>query len=188
MCSRESRLDRRDYAVRLVEARCRRQSGGCRQLTRVSLDALRLDPERATQEIVDGLRAAVLGEMRRRGAVVALSGGVDSSVCIALCARAFEPERVLALLMPEAESASDTLELGRLVADHYGVETVLEDISGLLDGRVRRRRDDAIRRVLPEYGPGWRAKIVLPSLLSGDRMRVFSVVAEPRRARAGRFA
>jgi NAD+ synthase len=147
--------------------------------SRISLDALRLDPERATEEIVDGLRSAVLGEMRRRGAVVALSGGVDSSVCIALCARAFEPERVLALLMPEAESASETLELSRLVADHYGVETVLEDISGLLDAAgCYRRRDDAIRRVLPEYGPGWRAKIVLPSLLSGDRMRVFSVVAE----------
>ena len=122
--------------------------------SRVSLDALRLDPERALQEIVDGLRAAVLGEMRRRGAVVALSGGVDSSVCIALCARAFEPERVLALLMPEAESASDTLELGRLVADHYGVETVLEDISGLLDAAgCYRRRDDAIRRVLQYHGP-----------------------------------
>jgi len=147
--------------------------------SRISLDALRLDPERAIEEIVEGLRSAVLVEMRRRGAVVALSGGVDSSVCVALCARAFEPGRVLALLMPEAESASDTLELSRLVAHHFGVETVLEDISGLLAAAgCYRRRDDAIRRVLPEYGPGWRAKIVLPSLLDGDRLRVFSVVAE----------
>ena len=145
----------------------------------ISLDALRLDPERATEEIVEGLRKSVLVDMRRRGAVVGLSGGVDSSVCVALCARAFEPERVVALLMPEAESASDTLELSRLVADHFGVETVLEDISGLLDAAgCYRRRDDAIRRVLPEYGPGWRAKIVLPSLLDGDRLRVFSLVAE----------
>jgi NAD+ synthase len=145
----------------------------------ISLDALRLDPGRATEEIVEGLRNSVLADMRRRGAVVGLSGGVDSSVCVALCARAFEPERVVALLMPEAESASDTLELSRLVADHFGVETVLEDISGLLDAAgCYRRRDDAIRRVLPEYGPGWRAKIVLPSLLDGDRLRVFSLVAE----------
>ena len=145
----------------------------------VSLDALRLDPERATEEIVEGLRAAVLAEMRRRGAVVGLSGGVDSSVCVALCARAFGPERVLALLMPEAESASETLELSRLVAGHFGVETVLEDISGLLEAAgCYRRRDEAISQVLPEYGPGWRAKIVLPSLLTGERMRVFSVVAE----------
>ena len=123
--------------------------------SKVTLDALRLDAERATEEIVDGLRAAVLGEMHMRGAIVALSGGVDSSVCIALCARAFGPERVLALLMPEAESASETLELSRLVADHFGVETVLEDISGLLEASgCYSRRDEAIRQVLPEYGPG----------------------------------
>lgn len=147
--------------------------------TRISLDALRLDPERATNEIVDGLRAVVLGEMRRRGAVVALSGGVDSSVCVSLCARAFGPERVLALLMPEAESASDTLELSHLVAHHFGVESMLEDISALLDAAgCYRRRDEAIRQVLADYGPGWRAKIVLPSLLDGNRLSVYSVVAE----------
>jgi NAD+ synthase len=147
--------------------------------TRLSLEDLALDPEQATREILDGLRATVLHEMRRRGAVVALSGGVDSSVCVALCTRAFGPEQVLALLMPETESASDTLELSRLVADHYGVETALEDISPILDAAgCYRRRDEAISRVLPEYGSGWRAKIVLPSLLGGDRLRVFSVVAE----------
>ena len=145
----------------------------------LSLESLRLDAERATHEITEGLKAVVLGVMRRRGAVVALSGGIDSSVCIGLCAAAFGPDRVLALLMPEAESAGETLELSRLVADHYGVETVVEDISDLLDAAgCYRRRDEAIRQVLPEYGEGWRAKIVLPSLLGGDRFRLFTVVAE----------
>jgi NAD+ synthase len=140
---------------------------------------LRLDAERATQEITESLRTIVLGEMRRRGAVVALSGGIDSSVCVALCATAFGPERVLALLMPEAESADETLELSRVVADHFGVDTALEDISALLEAAgCYRRRDEAIRQVLPEYGEGWRAKIVLPSLLGGDRFRLFAVVAE----------
>ena len=145
----------------------------------LSLDVLRLDAERATQEITESLRAIVLGAMRRRGAVVALSGGIDSSVCVALCATAFGPERVLALLMPEAESADETLELSRIVAGHYGVETALEDISALLEAAgCYRRRDEAIRQVLPEYGKGWRAKIALPSLLGGDRFRLFAVVAE----------
>ena len=81
--------------------------------------------------------------------------------------------------MPEAESAGDTLELSQLVADHYGVETVVEDITELLDAAgCYRRRDEAIRQVLPEYGEGWKAKIVLPSLLGGDRFRLFTVVAE----------
>jgi NAD+ synthase len=147
--------------------------------TPLSLEALRLDPEQATAAIVESLRKIVLEEMRRRGAVVALSGGIDSSVCVALCAAAFGPEHVLAVLMPEAESADETLALSQLVADHFGVSTVLENISALLEAAgCYRRRDEAFRRVLPEYGPGWRAKIVLPSLLGDDRFRLFAVVAE----------
>ncbi|MFN8222125.1 MAG: NAD(+) synthase [Gaiellales bacterium] len=142
-------------------------------------DALVLDAERAIEEIVTGLREAVHSRLRRRGAVLGLSGGIDSSVCVALCARAFGPEKVLGVLMPEADSAADTLELSELVADHFGVETVLEDITGLLDAAgCYRRRDEAFRTAVPEYGVGWKAKIVLPSLLGGESYRLFSVVAE----------
>jgi NAD+ synthase len=142
-------------------------------------DVLRLDPERAVAEIVEALQGAVRGRLRRRGAVVGLSGGVDSSVCCALCALAFGPERVLGLLMPEADSAPDTLALSKLSAESAGVETALEDITGILEAAgCYSRRDEAIRRVIPEYGPGWRSKIVLPGLAEGEAFRLFSVVAE----------
>ena len=108
-----------------------------------------------------------------------LSGGIDSSVCAALCVRAFGAEKVLAVLMPEADSAADTLELSERVARHFGVPTVVEDITGILEAAgCYRRRDDAFRSVLPQYGAGWKAKIVLPSLLGESRFRLFSVVAE----------
>ena len=61
----------------------------------LSWDVLEIDPEAVVEEIVSGLREVVLRRLRRRGAVVALSGGIDSSICAALCARAFGPERVL---------------------------------------------------------------------------------------------
>jgi NAD+ synthase len=145
----------------------------------VSADVLELDPQAATDAIVAGLQEVVLRRLRKRGAVVALSGGIDSSVCLVLCVRAFGPEHVLGVFMPEADSAPETLELSRLSATSLGVDTVLEDITGLLEAAgCYSRRDDAIRSVLPEYGPGWKAKIVLPSLLGGDRFRLFSVVAE----------
>ncbi|MGH3131463.1 MAG: NAD(+) synthase, partial [Gaiellaceae bacterium] len=146
---------------------------------RVTPDVLDLDPEAALEEIVTGLREVVQRRLRRRGAVLGLSGGVDSSVCAALCARAFGPEKVLGVLMPEADSAAETLDLSRLSAESCGIETVLEDITGILEATgCYRRRDDAFRQVLPEYGPDWKAKIVLPSLLAGERFRLFSVVAE----------
>ena len=149
-----------------------------RCVTRVSPDALRLpDAEAAVTAIVDGMRRLVRG-FRRRGAVVGLSGGIDSSVVAALCVRAFGPERVLAVLMPEADSSEDTLMLSNLAADAFGIETVLEDITGVLEAAgCYRRRDEAYRQVIPDYGPGWKAKLVLPSVVDTAQYRLFSLVA-----------
>ena len=146
----------------------------------LTADSLRLDdPGRTVDEIAERLREVVYKDLRRRGAVIGLSGGVDSSLVAFLCVRAFGPERVLAVLMPEGESASDTLDLSRVAAEAAGVETVLEDITGLLEAAgCYERRDAAIRTVLPEYSEGWKAKIVLPSLLGGSRYSLFTVVAE----------
>jgi NAD+ synthase len=110
--------------------------------------------------------------------VVALSGGIDSSVVLALCARAFGPGGVLGLLMPERESSDDTGELARLVAGRLGVPTVEEDITSALEAvGCYRLRDDAFRELIPEYAAGWKAKIVLPPILGGQSFRLFSVVA-----------
>ena len=80
-------------------------------------ESLRLDDPAATaDEIAERLREVVYKDLRRRGAVVGLSGGVDSSLVAHLCAKAFGPERVLGVLMPEGESASDTLDLSNVAA------------------------------------------------------------------------
>ena len=147
--------------------------------SKVTAESLAIDAEAVVGEIVDQLKETVARQLRKRGAVVALSGGVDSSVCAALAARAFGPQKVLGIFMPETDSAGDTLDLSRLSAESVGIPTVLEDITGILDATgCYRRRDDAFRQVLPEYGEGWKAKIVLPPLLGDDRFRLFSVVAE----------
>ena len=145
----------------------------------VSLELLRIDAARATSEITTAVESTVVRSMRKRGVVIGLSGGVDSSVCAALCARALGPERVVGLLMPERESSSETLELGRLAAESAGITAVLEDISGLLDAAgCYTRRDGAIRSLIPEYGPGWRCKVSLPSVVNSDQYRIFSVIAQ----------
>jgi len=145
----------------------------------LTLESLRLEAGRAVDEIAERLRDVVYKDLRRRGAVVGLSGGVDSSLVAFLCVRAFGPERVLGVLMPEGESASDTLDLSNVAAEAAGVETVLEDVTELLEAAgCYERRDAAIGSVLPDYGSGWKAKIVLPSLLGGPRYSLFTVVAE----------
>lgn len=134
---------------------------------------LDIDAARVCAEIQDGLRDQVLGRLRRRGVVVGLSGGIDSAVVAALAVRAVGPSRVLALLMPEQHSAADSLRLGRAMADHLGIEALVEDISGPLEALgCYRRQEEAIRRIFPAYGPGWRCKVTLPSILDADRISV----------------
>jgi len=151
----------------------------------LTLDALRLDPQQALGEIVERLPEIVFRRLRKRGALVAVSGGIDSSVAAALCVGALGAERVVALLMPEAESSDDTLDLSQVLVKHLGIESFVEDITPVLDAvGCYRRRDEAIRTVVPEYGDGWRAKLVLPSVLGSDRLPLFSVVAvSPERER-----
>lgn len=144
-----------------------------------SLDDLKLGARGPAEldRICKWLRESVLGTLKRRGLVVGLSGGIDSSVVASLAVRALGADRVVGLFMNEGESADDTATLSRLVADHLGIATVNEDISPILAAAgCYARRDDAIRSVIPRYAPGWKCKIVLPSVLDSDRYRIYSVV------------
>jgi NAD+ synthase len=142
----------------------------------MSKQVLVLDPAAETERIVTWLRESMRG-LHRTGAVIGISGGIDSSVSLALCVRAFGHQRVLAMMLPEKDSDPVSEELARLLAAHYGVEPILENITPALDGfGCYPRRDEAIARVFPEYDPkaGYKAKIVLPpDLLDSDTFNIY---------------
>lgn len=139
-------------------------------------DSLRIDAGAETARICAAL-TGYLARSKRRGAVVALSGGIDSSVVAALCVAAFGKDRVFGLHMPERESSEQTITFSRMLADSLGIDSQLEEISPLLDAAgCYQRRDDAIRMVCPEYGAGYKSKIVLPSVIDSDSFRLYSVV------------
>ncbi len=125
---------------------------------------LALDAEAEVTRIADVMRDQVLRRLRRRGIVLGLSGGIDSSVSAALAVRALGPQKVLAVLMPERDSDPESLRLGRMLAENLGIETVTEDIAPILEAAgCYRRRDAFIRRLVPEFDSGWGCKVVLSS-------------------------
>ncbi len=143
------------------------------------LDDLQMDVVAETNRIVAAIQQQVLKRLRRKGAVVGLSGGIDSSVTAALCVRALGAERVFGLFMPERDSSDDSLSLGRVLAEQYGIAASLENISDSLAGAgCYRRRDAALRKVFPAFGPECRWKIVLPSLFGDSPYRVYWVVIQ----------
>jgi NAD+ synthase len=144
-----------------------------------SANVLRIDSREASETIAGILREQVFRQLKRKGAIVAMSGGIDSSVVAALCVRALGAERVLGLFMPETDSSPDSLRLGRLVADSLGIQTVIEEIGAILDAvGCYRRRDAAISEIVPGYRAGFRSKVVLPDILHEDRFNISSIVVE----------
>ena len=144
-----------------------------------SRDVLRLDAAKAIDSISAAIRAQVHKVLRRKGAVVGVSGGVDSSVCAALCARALGKENVLVLFMPDRDSSKDSLRLGRLLAQTFDLPSRVEDIEPALTAAgCYERQLEAIRMVFPEYGEGWKSKITIPSILAGDRLNLFRLEVE----------
>jgi NAD+ synthase len=136
-------------------------------------DILKLNPSAEVDRIVVALREQVLGQLHRRGAVVGISGGIDSSVVAALCVRAFGKEKVLGLFMPEHHSSDDALMLGQMLTGHFGINAVIEDIAPALEGLgCYRRQTEAIRTIVPEYDDDWKCKLVLPSVVDSDRLNI----------------
>jgi NAD+ synthase len=138
---------------------------------------INIDPEKTTDSIVKQMRQIVGRQFHKHGAVVGISGGIDSSVCLALSAKAFGPERVLGIAMPESDSNPESSVLARSLARQYGVEYIVEDMTAALAGfGTYTRRDEAIKNVFPEYDATYKAKIVLPSALGDkDTLNVFQL-------------
>lgn len=143
-----------------------------------SNDSLRLDPAREVEKIARCI-VDTLGRLRRRGLVLGLSGGIDSSVSCALAVHALGKERVLGLFMPERDTSDDALTLGTELATKLGIETKLEKLGPTLAAvGCYERQVEAIRTVEPSFGEGWKFKLVLPSILEGERFNITRLVIE----------
>jgi NAD+ synthase len=151
-------------------------------MARKPLDAsvLQMDNDRVIETICARLRAILSKDVGRRGFVVAMSGGIDSSVSSALCVQALGKDRVYGLMLPERDSSGFSTARGRQLAEHLGIKYEVFDIAPALEGiGCYKWRDDAIRKVFPAYGDGWKNKIVISGGLEGQINHFQLVVQTP---------
>ncbi len=118
-------------------------------------DILKIDDiEKLVDQITARIKSDVMGRYSRRGGVIGISGGIDSSVTMALAAKALGPEKLLGVMLPEKDSSPDSEEMATRLADKFGVKAIVENITGSLVGYgCYARRDQAVKEVCPSYDP-----------------------------------
>ena len=129
-------------------------------------DSILLDPKTETNRLIKELKEIVVFNLKKRGAVIGVSGGIDSSVVLALCAKTFGPDRVIAVMMPERDSSPESKRLATLLCEKFKVSYVLEDLTDAVNGfGCYKKRDEAVKRIFPEYDP---TKHKMKIVLKGD--------------------
>lgn len=110
--------------------------------------------ELTTLEIAEKLRNDVFHVLKRRGAILGISGGIDSSVTLALAVRALGADKVIGIMMPENDSSPDSKMLALELAGKFNIKTIDENMTAALTGfGCYSRRDEAVKSVIPKYNP-----------------------------------
>jgi len=149
-------------------------------IDRVVEDILGYDMDVEVDKIGSRIRNMLRKDLRRRGLVIAISGGIDSSVSAALCVKAIGAKRVFGLLLPETDSSSESLSRGKMLSEHLGIEYIVENIAPTLDAiGCYKWRDEAIKKTFPEYGDGWKNKIAITGAGEGQYNHFKLIVADP---------
>jgi NAD+ synthase len=141
------------------------------------------DIESFCSTLISKLRNDIAKNLQRRGGIVGISGGIDSSVVLALSAKALGSNNVLGIMLPEQDSSNDSKMLAEKLAAKFGVNTLVEDITKALDGfNCYQRRDKAISRVIPNFNPKEdKAKIEIKQDITSNLPPAFSITVIKQR-------
>ncbi|OEU84171.1 MAG: NAD(+) synthase [Desulfobacterales bacterium S5133MH4] len=143
-------------------------------------DIFKIDPEAEARKIAHFIREITLKNFKRRGAVVGLSGGIDSAVVAELCVYALGKDKVLGLIIPEKESNPISRKYAQKQADKMGIQATTVDITENLKSLgLYKIRNAVIKQIFPEFDGTFKFHITLPqNLLERDRLNYHSITIE----------
>lgn len=143
-------------------------------------ELINFDRDQEVAKITSTMRDMLRTKLRRRGFVVAISGGIDSSCSAALAVEALGKDKVFGLLLPEQDSSAFSSDRGQMLAEHLGIKYLKQNIAPALEAiGCYKWRDEAIQATFPEYSDGWKNKITIEGGTSGQVNRFKLVVQNP---------
>ena len=141
-------------------------------------EALKIDVAHVVERICAEIRKSLRTKLKKRGLIIAISGGVDSAVCAALCVKAIGAEKVQGLLLPETDSSSESLIRGEKLSLQLGIDYSVVDIGPTLKAiGCYQWRDDAIKSIFPDYDGSWKNKITIAGGQHG-KLNYFNLIVQ----------
>ena len=105
---------------------------------RSAKELLKIDAKETAGRIENHIRH-IVAENRANGALIGLSGGIDSTVLVALAVRALGKERVSVYFLHDKNGEKDSMEKARLVAEGLGLSLNV----GSIDAVMREKEKNA---------------------------------------------
>ena len=129
-----------------------------------NLDVLKIDPVQELDKLSEFIVGQVNAVFRKKGVIVGLSGGIDSACIAAVAVHALGNEKVIGLVLPESESNPISSEYAIKHAQALGIEHRQINITSTVDSIVKYKwRDEFLQKMIPEYKPGYKYNIILPT-------------------------